>query len=781
MLVIKSDIKEKKSFCSVEVNKESEDLQYFKEKIEEYELKLRKCNRQIERLERDRKIMARMNEQASRLRDYSNQEREKQTYYNNLLLQNTPDIFILINKDLRILFTTSYVYQMVPNLHHDIVNLTVGEAFCASIKAKDIAAMEKCFLRVLQTKKEEHFIKGFTSYRNLARVFDINVIPAYDKIRVDVIGVICILRDITELIAQKEKAEEADREKSNFLANMSHEIRTPMNAIFGLSECIMRDCHDDAILDYSSQIKNASQSLLSIINDILDFSKIESKQFAVEKHPYNVDTIVYDVYSVANIKAREKNLELVIEVDETLPYELIGDKAHIYQVILNLVNNAIKYTHFGRVKLRIWHEGKTANSCRLFCEVKDTGIGIQKKNFGKLFKTFSRIDTKRNRSIEGTGLGLSICQKLVSAMGGELYFDSVYGEGSTFGFYIPCEYNGDKLLGKINLTGRYLKKDFFINRYVYPQARLLVVDDNSVNLRVFVGLMKPYAAKIDAAVSGYEAIELVKQHDYDLIFMDHMMPDMDGVETMLIIRQLVEDAKVVALTANAISGAKEQYLSLGFNDYLSKPMIIEELDKVLFKHIAEEKRLEGRQAVGSGTNNEIDIDIYRQAYSEGLDKIVYLEQLLKEQDFVNYTIQVHSLKTVAKIVGDEELSELARSHEIAGKNTNFSYILKEYPRLRNRYRAMLQDLDRRFGFSAVKEEKPVLQNCLSEENKKSLLKDIETALEDFDLDQISEIVKSFEAAKLSDRENKLVRELKRSVSDFDYDRISNIVEEYSKE
>lgn len=775
MLVIEEDIINKSAKCRVEVDSTREDIDYYKRKIEEYEMKLRKCNRQISRLERDRKIMARMNEQASRLRDYSNQEREKQTYYNTLLLQNTPDICILINKDLRILFTTNCIYQLIPNLQHDIVNLTVGEAFCSSIQSEDIEYMESCFNRVIETRVEEHFVKKFISYRKLYRVFDINIMPAYDKVRVDVIGVICVLRDITEFISQKEKAEAADREKSNFLANMSHEIRTPMNAIYGLSECILRDYQDEGILDYGSQIKNASQSLLGLINDILDFSKIENNQLTIEKNPYQLEDVISELYSVIKIKLKEKNLDFILELGQSIPLKLIGDKARIYQVVLNLVNNAVKYTHFGSITLKLWYEKTGSRRGNLFFEVVDTGIGIKRENYDKLFKIFTRIDTKKNRSIEGAGLGLSICQKLVKAMDGQLYFDSEYGIGSTFGFFVPCEYEGEKFIEAISLDKLSLGQEYFKNSYIYPESRILAVDDNSVNLRVFVGLMKPYRTHIDTAFSGAKAIELVKNNDYDLIFMDHMMPDMDGVEAMQAIRKLGVKAKIIVLTANAISGVKDKYIEVGFDDYLSKPIIMTELDNMLYSYLGENKRVPAEPFQGIKLQEEPDMEIYQQAYFDGVEKLKYLDELISFEDFNNYIIQVHSLKTVAKILGYVELSEMARSHEISGKNKNFSYILKEYPKLRNCFKNMLEELDARFSFSSAKKEARRNRQVLSAEAKQALFDDISQALEDFDLDKISDTIKLLEAAELTEQEEFMVAELKKGVWDFDYDKISSVV------
>ena len=413
-----------------------------------------------------------------------------------------------------------------------------------------------------------------------------------DDVRVR--GYMLSVIDVTDVMAQaklmkelKEKAENASLVKSAFLANMSHEIRTPMNAILGMTEIALRGDLDDQQRDAIEQIKTASLSLITIINDILDFSKMESGKLEIVEAEYDVMTLVQDVYHLISGKVDEKNLKLEIEIDPMMPGRLYGDEIRIKQVLINLVNNAVKFTEQGSIRLCVGFEGRK-NDILLKASVQDTGIGIKQEDMERIFNSFEQSDTFMNRKKEGSGLGLAISRQLLNLMGGNIHVESVYRQGSNFYFEIPQRVMDASPCGVLNLEKRQTRtsQSAEYENFRAPEARVLIVDDNLVNRKVAEGLMKPFAMQIDSVKSGEEAIEMVKKKEYHLIFMDHMMPDMDGVEATHIIRSLdgeyYRKVPIIALTANAISGVKEMFLAEGMDDFIAKPIDFKELsEKIL--------------------------------------------------------------------------------------------------------------------------------------------------------------------------------------------------------
>ncbi len=468
-------------------------------------------------------------------------------------------------------------------------------------------------------------------------ICDVDATTVVDRYR-EPYCVIYVIHDMTETEKLINEANEANRAKSNFLANMSHEIRTPINAILGLNEIIMKETDDDNILGYSGQIVSAGKALLSIVNDVLDLSRIESGKIEITPAPYKLRALINECYNLVSIKAYDKNLGLKFDIDESLPSGYIGDSVRIRQVMVNLLSNAVKYTPKGTVRMKV--TGYTRDSVfYLKVSVIDTGIGIRSEDISGLFESFKRIDESRNRRVEGTGLGLSISKSLVDMMEGDISVTSVYGEGSTFTFEVPQQIEDMTPIGRYDPKESEDHSAMRVSSFEAPDARLLVVDDVDTNLVVFCGLLKKTKVKIDMASDGFEAIRLAERTKYDIIFMDHMMPDMDGVESMKRIKSdplgINHKTPVVMLTANAIYGVKEEYLKEGFDDYISKPLRGEVLEEMVRKFIEKSvnkniiKVLSGDGKKNRNGNIYSGLEIY-----EGTDK--HILNTKGEQVYVSY-------------------------------------------------------------------------------------------------------------------------------------------------
>ena len=393
----------------------------------------------------------------------------------------------------------------------------------------------------------------------------------------------------------REQAEAANKAKSNFLANMSHEIRTPMNAVIGMSELILEESNGRKVYDYAKDIKNAAKNLLSIINDILDLSKVESGKMELVEDNYYIQTLVEDSANLIRMAALQKGLQMKVDINKDLPCQLYGDEGRIRQILINILNNAIKFTKTGYISLDVSGEYTDDDYINLQFIIQDTGIGIKNEDLDVIFESFRQLDMNRNRKIQGTGLGLSITKQLVSLMDGDIRVESEYGKGTCFVIYIKQKVV-DKRTVKECPTDHMGEEKQDEREFVCPNSRVLVVDDNLINRKVAIAMLKTFGFQLKEAASGQEAIDIVKQEDFDIIFMDHMMPEMDGIEATRIIRgYLKEEQKepqpvIVALTANALTGARETYLANGFEDFLSKPFERKHLREVLEKWIPEEAR-----------------------------------------------------------------------------------------------------------------------------------------------------------------------------------------------
>lgn len=414
-------------------------------------------------------------------------------------------------------------------------------------------------------------------------------------------GILYRITDMTDnylytkqLIELKEEAERANEAKSSFLARMSHEIRTPINAVLGMNEMILREAESDGIREYATNIHSAGKTLLSIINDILDLSKIESGKMELTESDYNMGNLLVDIENMISMRAEEKNLNFKILTDPDMPKTLHGDEKRIKQCITNLLTNSVKYTHEGSVTLQVDFVNNSNESINLWVSVSDTGIGIKEDDLYMLFDPFIRLDMRKNKTIEGTGLGLSITKRLLEMMSGNLTVESIYGKGSTFSFVVPQKVAGPETLGDYRQTANDIELPDALARkaYVAPQAQILAVDDTRVNITVVKGLLKRLKVQFDSAYSGQECLNKVKEKHYDIILLDHMMPEMDGIETLHNMQQMEEYLQnkpvVIALTANAIVGAKEEYLKEGFADYLSKPIDSVQLEQMIHQYLPEE-------------------------------------------------------------------------------------------------------------------------------------------------------------------------------------------------
>lgn len=459
--------------------------------------------------------------------------------------------------------------------------------------AKDIFKVEEEGKSHISIMIKEIFESNESQFKYDDRVFEVQ--KSEVKCKGAIRGYVMTLIDVTEsyqnmkaLEELKEEAEAANNAKSSFLANMSHEIRTPLNAIIGITDIILNnDNVDEKIFEHVRDISLSGRTLLSIINDILDFSKIESGNVELVSEVYELGLIMAEMQTLINTKLGDKPVTFKINVDENVPAKLVGDELRIKQILLNLLGNAAKFTNEGMIGLNIsWDD----NMQLLKLVISDTGIGIKKENLSKLFESFKRFDLKKNRSIEGTGLGLTICRRFVEAMSGSISVESEYGRGSVFTVIIPQMKEGADYYGKQAHTKNTYEAESRRNyRFTAPKAKVLVVDDNAVNLKVAVGLLEKNGLSIDTAVSGRECIKMAEAEKYDIIFLDHMMPEMDGEETLIELRKSnvdwCRDATVIVLTANVVGNAEERYRSMGFDGYIAKPIEIEKLENVLFDNL----------------------------------------------------------------------------------------------------------------------------------------------------------------------------------------------------
>lgn len=710
--------------------------------------------------------------------------------------------------------------------------------------------------------------------------------------------------------------------KSDFLANMSHEIRTPMNAVIGMAEMALREDIPPAAREYIGQIKSSGQTLLTIINDILDFSKIESGKMDISDVEYEPLSMINDVSNIIMTRIGSKDLDLTVDVNPELPVGLYGDNIRIKQVLVNMANNAVKFTDSGNVNVKIDFLRTTEDTIELCVAVKDTGRGIKESDMTKLFQSFQQLDSKRNRNVEGTGLGLAISKQLVALMHGKIHVDSEYGKGSTFSFVIPqkvtdssravekvedgivaagliqSEYTAQELAGDMEKLGvtyvrleaeeelgwlkdhnagylfveqplmteavqyfmklnphvcgvvlanyrsvrsyelpnlRVVKKPLYILGlsnifngkeengsvslmeaedfdFTAPKAEILVVDDNAINLTVVKGLLNPLQMKIDTALSGKDAVLMVTDKRYDIIFMDHMMPEMDGVETTRVIRRLLGNngqVPIIALTANAVEGTAQMFIDEGMNDFVTKPIemrvILAKLRKWLPPEKIEKNRNKKMNAVLQGANKDekasqmstdisiagLDVkkameflgneelfwSVLKEYYRVIDKKSTLISEYEQKEQWKEYTVEVHALKSASRQIGALELAQVAEQMEAAGNAENAALIHKITP-------GMLEEYTFYKGILApyfVKQEEAQNGRAAEKSEMSELFDQMKDAMENLDMDAMEEVIKGMSQYSYGDAQRSIFERLKNAVEDIDTEKCEEIIAEWKKE
>ncbi len=748
---------------------------------------------------------------------------------------------------------------------------------------------------------------------------DVHKIKIVDKATVDkaALALYDFANTISELAFSRHQTylknlelEKASNMKSDFLANMSHEIRTPMNAIIGMAEMLLREELSDTARNYASQIKSSGQSLLTIINDILDFSKLESGKMDISEVTYEPMSLINDIVNIIVTRIGNKDLELTMDVTPALPYELYGDNIRIKQIIVNLANNAVKFTQQGCVHLKVDFERKGAEWGELRVSVSDTGSGIKEEDKAKLFESFQQVDSKRNRNIEGAGLGLAICKQLVSLMRGGMSVESTYGEGSSFSFAIPQKiikgkpsiekaaeqtvaaallrsvyieqemeidvkrFGGEfirvksekelaslternvkylfvehllftdvvydflreheditgvvlvnyrtlrtyplpnvrvvkKPLYSLNLAGIFKGDEVYENfsqmeaedfNFIAPEAEILIVDDNAVNLTVARGLLEPLEMKIDTALSGKEAVAKIAEKKYDIVFMDHMMPGVDGVEATRIIRRMMGDngqIPIIALTANAVDGTREMFINEGMNDFVAKPIELKVIaskiriwlpdGKIVEKKYDERKTpemtteisIEGLEVAAAMEllgSEELFWAVLKEYYRVIDKKCELIQKYEQREQWKEYTIEVHALKSASKQIGALELSSVAERMEAAGNMEDAVLIHETTPGMLEQYKRYKEILTPYFMNDAVKEGSGQIER----EQLLQLFMKMREAMDNLDMDAMEEVAGEINQYSFRGKEKEYFTSLREAVEDIDTEKCEEILVQWEQ-
>ena len=700
---------------------------------------------------------------------------------------------------------------------------------------------------------------------------------------------------------QAKKALMASEAKSFFLSNTSHEIRTPMNAIIGMVDLIMHEDASDMVLSHATDIRNACRGLLNIINDILDISKIESGKLEIVPVRYRIASLLTDTIRIAKMRTDEKNITLIADIDPNIPSELIGDELRIKQVLVNLLNNAVKFTHEGQITLSVRGQVE-GDVCHLFISVEDTGIGIKEEDMDQIFVLFQQVDTKKNRNIEGTGLGLSISRQLVEMMDGYIEVKSEYGVGSTFTAAIVqqiansqpmttiksnaqmsvlvyesratylnsltytldslgCSYEvctnrseigrylddfkfdyifvsslhinkiqsvaeekqPDAVLILLSGDGGYHSGTIFLSMPVHcmqiasilnneyedivsksptddlfaPEAKVLVVDDNAVNLRVAAGLLKIFGIQADTASGGLVALKMIRDKDYDIVFMDHMMPDMDGIDTTVAARSMggkYVKLPIIALTANAVGDVREMFRAEGLDDYLAKPIEMVQLNAILKKWLPPEKQGTKADDTGSETyhldvpgldtrKGIINSGGASDAYDEILEiyatdcehRLLDMAKYHRENDLKSLTICVHAVKSASANIGAGGMATMAAELETAGKLGNEGYVSGNLQGFFDALSVLIADI--RYYLSNLQKDKTIQDKPADMELLKASLAETERHMDNLDIDAASGVLNKLYTYRWDEGIFECINKIKSCLDVFDYTGITEAIAE----